>query len=85
MFTEADYIKGIRSIYTDPREFNGINDKCCKCDNEVEDSDDVCYEHQLCEDCSEYNIDCNCQYLIDQYNRNREPKDWINNINEIDY
>ena len=85
MFNEDDYIKGIYSIYTDPREFDGNKVRCILCDNEAEDWDEVCEDHQICDDCSEYNLDCRCDFFIEQYNRNRQPKDWIKNISEIDY
>ena len=87
MFSEGDYIKALHSMYTDPTEYDGYVPKCCKdgCYNEIELDDDVCYDHQLCDDCSEYNYECRCSFFIDQYNRNRPHNEHIKSITEIDY
>lgn len=74
-------------FYDDPTNFNGKNPKCCKndCDNEIEENSDVCTDHELCEDCIEFNLNCKCKFIVDQYNRNRPYKEHIKKISEIDY
>lgn len=85
MFSEEDYIKGISSIYTDPRDYNVNKIKCCKCDIEAEEWDDRCFNHQICQDCGDYNNLCRCSFYIEQYNRNRSFKDHVKQIHELDY
>jgi hypothetical protein len=87
MFSLKEWVDATHQHCDDPTQFKGNNPKCDYngCDNEIEFMDDVCIKHQLCEDCGEYNCECRCQFYIDQYNRNREYKDHVNNINEIDY
>ena len=71
------------------RELNEPDRKFIRCElcwDEAVDIDTYCEKHQRCYDCGEREIctdECKYQPLIQQYNRNREFKDFIYTINEI--
>ena len=72
----------MRELNEPEREFI----RCELCWDEAIDLDTYCEEHQRCPDCGERekcHEDCIYQPLIQQYNRNREFKDFIYTINEI--
>tara|TARA_R100001163_G_scaffold52551_1_gene39895 strand:- start:90 stop:374 length:285 start_codon:yes stop_codon:yes gene_type:complete len=87
-FTYEEYMTSMDQMYDDPREYRGSN-KLCEIDGclrPVEIDDEYCDNHGRCTECGERGEcaeECYNQYLIEQYNRNREYKDHIYSINEI--
>jgi hypothetical protein len=57
---EENWIKGTRSQYNDPTEWNGANKRCELCDKDAEMHDDFCEDHQRCAICGD-NDDCECK------------------------